>query len=425
MKRRPLRTGVAHALGERGHGEREGGVAAFVRRWSAGMKRRQLRTGFAHALGERGHGEREGVVAAFVRRWSAEHCSAGAWIDSECRAMLDAPKIPLVQLGSIHSPACKVMNITPGKVSVIIPTFNRKGMLQEALGSAKAQTYDQLEIIVVDDGSTDGTFEALQSDSEIQVVRQGNAGPSAARNHGLRKARGEFLAFLDSDDLWESEFLAGCVKGLQQSGAGLAFANWRIVGAAGEALAEDAFAERENLTRALEGNDAEWIPLEPHVIRDLFIRKSFIMPSGMLFRRSSFSHDWDESLQVGEDQKFILQGLFAGEVAAVCTRRRLWTYRFHDSNHCTNNPERSRVSRGEIRVKQETLNCYEDSLTSDQRKALRGSLAASWRDLGYHLAGEGDRTGAVRAYGKAYRLRPDWRTAWGGLRAVFGARSRK
>ena len=366
------------------------------------MKRRQLRTGVAHALGERGYAT-----------------------TTECRAMLGVPVIPLVQLGFTHSPACKFMDIAPGKVSVIIPTYNRKGMLLEALESAKAQTYDQVEIIVVDDGSTDGTFESLQNDPHIQLVRQENSGPSAARNHGLRLAHGEYLAFLDSDDLWEPEFLEAGVAGLKQTNAGMAFANWRIVEVPGKELIGDAFSEREHLLRAIEENNAQWILLESEVIRDLFIRKSFIMPSGMVFRRSSFSHDWDESLYVGEDQKFILQGLFAAEVAAVCTRRRLWTYRFHDSNHCTNNPERARVSRGEIRVKQETLDCYGDSLTSDQRKALRGSLAASWQDLGYHLAGEGDRTGAVRAYGKAWRLRPDWRTAWGGLRAVFAAGSRK
>jgi hypothetical protein len=110
-----------------------------------------------------------------------------------------------------------------------------------------------------------------------------------------------------------------------------------------------------------------------------------------------------------------LEGLFAGEVAAVCTRRRLWTYRFHDSNHCTNNPERSRVSRGEIQVKQETLNCYGGRLTLEQRKALRGSLASSWRDLGYHLAAEGDRRGAAKAYWQAWRFRPGLRAAWGAL----------
>ncbi len=83
------------------------------------------------------------------------------------------------------------------------------------------------------------------------------------------------------------------------------------------------------------------------------------------------------------------------------------------------------MSRGEIRVKQETLNCYGDRLTGDQRKALRGSLAASWCDLGYHLAAEGDRRGAALAYLRAWRLRPELRAARGGIRAALGLGSRK
>jgi glycosyltransferase involved in cell wall biosynthesis len=88
-------------------------------------------------------------------------------------------------------------------VSVIIPTYNREGTILRALESAWAQTYRDLEIIVVDDGSTDGTLEVLRPlGSRIRLHRQVNRGPSAARNAGTSLARGEFIAFLDSDDVW-------------------------------------------------------------------------------------------------------------------------------------------------------------------------------------------------------------------------------
>lgn len=88
-------------------------------------------------------------------------------------------------------------------VSVVIPTYNRKRYLPEALASIWAQTRPADEIIVVDDGSTDGTAAELQKlRRPMTYLRQENAGPSAARNRGLRAARSEWVAFLDSDDLW-------------------------------------------------------------------------------------------------------------------------------------------------------------------------------------------------------------------------------
>lgn len=87
--------------------------------------------------------------------------------------------------------------------SVIIPTYNRLPLLREALDSVWAQTFTDFEVIVVDDGSTDGTWEYLQGlGARVRAFRQENAGPGAARNRGAAVATGEYLAFLDSDDLW-------------------------------------------------------------------------------------------------------------------------------------------------------------------------------------------------------------------------------
>ena len=90
------------------------------------------------------------------------------------------------------------------RVSVIVPTYNRREWLCEAIDSILAQTYGDLEVIVIDDGSTDGTGGALREryGDRIRYRWYGNAGVSAARNRGIELARGEFVAFLDSDDLW-------------------------------------------------------------------------------------------------------------------------------------------------------------------------------------------------------------------------------
>ena len=87
--------------------------------------------------------------------------------------------------------------------SVVVPTFNRRELLTAALDSIRDQTFTRFEVIVVDDGSSDGTAEYLKSlGDRIQLLTQRNLGPGAARNRGLERARGRYVAFLDSDDLW-------------------------------------------------------------------------------------------------------------------------------------------------------------------------------------------------------------------------------
>ncbi len=95
-------------------------------------------------------------------------------------------------------------------VSIVIPTYNRKAYIQEAIDSALAQTYSHYEIIVIDDGSTDGTGEALAAryGDKIRYVWQENQGESAARNHGIQLSTGKYVALLDSDDLWYPQKLS-------------------------------------------------------------------------------------------------------------------------------------------------------------------------------------------------------------------------
>jgi glycosyltransferase involved in cell wall biosynthesis len=98
-------------------------------------------------------------------------------------------------------------------VSVIIPTFNRAWCLAEAVDSVRAQDFLDFELIVVDDGSADGTDGLLAGyGSALTVLRQENRGVSAARNRGIAAARGELIAFLDSDDLWLPQKLSAQVE---------------------------------------------------------------------------------------------------------------------------------------------------------------------------------------------------------------------
>jgi glycosyltransferase involved in cell wall biosynthesis len=114
----------------------------------------------------------------------------------------------------------------PGLVSVVIPAYNRAGLIAPTLESLYAQSYRPVEAVVVDDGSTDDTRGAVQRCAEardtdgltVRVVRQENAGAQAARNRGCREARGEFLQFLDSDDVLGRDKLSRQVECLSREG---------------------------------------------------------------------------------------------------------------------------------------------------------------------------------------------------------------
>lgn len=111
-------------------------------------------------------------------------------------------------------------------ISVIVPAYNAEPFFLTALASAQAQTHPNIEIIVVNDGSTDNTLAiaqtAARADDRIRVISQDNSGVAAARNRGLAEARGEYVAPLDADDVWHPKNLALQLAALSAAGPGVA-----------------------------------------------------------------------------------------------------------------------------------------------------------------------------------------------------------
>lgn len=116
-----------------------------------------------------------------------------------------------------NMPPAAEQAVAPTPVTVIIPAFNRERLIDAAISNVLAQQYPDLELIVVDDGSTDATSARARSHPEVRLFQHPNSGPAQSRNRGIVNARGEYMAFLDSDDLWPVGMLRELVNTLDKN----------------------------------------------------------------------------------------------------------------------------------------------------------------------------------------------------------------
>ena len=177
-------------------------------------------------------------------------------------------------------------------VSVIIPTYNRGRYICNAIDSALAQTYGNIEVIIVDDGSTDDTRDILSRyGSRIGYVFQNNAGPSTARNNGIRRSRGDLIAFLDSDDIWLPEKLGRQVQLIVSShDIGLVNCGYYTIDASGKIIAGPII---------MKNYESKKLFLKEFMVRNILCAGV----SGSLIRRECFDKlgFFNEDLWIGED----------------------------------------------------------------------------------------------------------------------------
>ena len=208
--------------------------------------------------------------------------------------------------------------MSEAQISVVITAYNEEAFVGIALGSALRQTRTDLEIIVVDDGSVDGTADVVNSfsDQRIRLIRQENQGLSAARNTGIAAANCELIAFLDSDDLWVPEFCAEMAAALErQPAAGFAYSDaWWL----------DDSSDRFYRASAMSVNQPpEHPPSDPReFLRLLLSRGNFIFVSTMV-RKAVLDEvgGFDTSLTAVEDYDMWIRILEAGHGAAATGRR--------------------------------------------------------------------------------------------------------
>jgi glycosyltransferase involved in cell wall biosynthesis len=234
------------------------------------------------------------------------------------------------------------------KVSVIIPNYNYSQYIGEAVESVLSQTYANVEIIVVDDGSKDNSLEILETfGNKIKVIAQQNAGVSAARNNGVANSDGEFIAFLDADDVWLPEKLEKQIE---------RFSTDNSLGLVHVAV-QDIDAKGNNLDIHLDGLSGnvshEILLLERSVVlgggSGIMIPRKVFDEVGGFDSRLSTSADWDIFYQISSRYKVG----FINEI--------LLKYRIHGSNMHGNIP----------RMESEMLLGFEKAFSTEKNQSIK------------------------------------------------------
>lgn len=192
------------------------------------------------------------------------------------------------------------------QISVIIPTYNAEGSIQKTVNSVLTQSYSDFELIIVDDGSTDGTLEVVEKidDPRIRVFRYPHAGvrgPAVGRNRGLSHARGELISFLDHDDIWHPEKLALQMRALHDSPNAAVAYSWvdiidesdNIIGAASRTVVNG------NAFHELLKGCFPWTGSNP------LVRKSALEFVGPFDIEVGSADDWDMWLRLSEEFSFV------------------------------------------------------------------------------------------------------------------------
>ena len=166
----------------------------------------------------------------------------------------------------------------PVRVSVVVPLYNKERTIRRALDSICHQTLTNFEVIVVDDGSTDGGGAKVEAygDERVRLLRQPNGGPGAARNTGWRSGLAPLIAFLDGDDEWEPEFLAKSVSAIETQGSDLAMSV--------HAWHDEPGGIYPKWARAWQ--PGRWQAAEDTPVQELISRLAFCSPCTALVRRS-------------------------------------------------------------------------------------------------------------------------------------------
>lgn len=202
-------------------------------------------------------------------------------------------------------------------VSVIIPVYNASKFIENTIKSVLTQNYSKLEIIIIDDGSTDTTKDVVKSikDSRIEYVFQQNQTQAIARNVGINRAKGKFIAFIDSDDLWEPNKIEKQLSLFDNPEIGLVYSNLSYIDEKGLSL-------KKSVPIMYKGMVAEKLIITNFIANSSVVaRKNLLLKNNIFFRKKRQGvEDWDIWLRLAVFAKFDY------------SKDKLLKYRIHEEN---------------------------------------------------------------------------------------------
>ena len=308
-------------------------------------------------------------------------------------------------------------------ISVITPTFNRAGLLMEAIDSVRQQTYSAWEMLIWDDGSTDGTQEAVQrcGDPRIRYHRGTNHGQAYSRNQAMAISKGEYIAFLDDDDKWLPGKLARQVEILEaHREVDILFANFENLETATGQMVVSFEKDLEIFSRM------KSVPLQPKVsliaggFAECFLQRNFILPSSAIMRKGIYNTigPFNEELRGTEDKEYwwrcAMRGARFSYDAEVLVKRRKGEDSFSASG------ERARTE--DIKA---LYFCRQDAEILGQKDLLRlvnNATGATWENLIRFYLEQNQRRKALRAFTRRCRYGITRRAIALALGSLWGAR---
>ena len=298
-------------------------------------------------------------------------------------------------------------------VSAIMPVFNGEVFLGEAIESVLAQSHGNVELVVVNDGSTDGSAGILAGyGSRIRVFHEENLGPAVARNRAIAAAQGEWIAFLDQDDVWERNRLERQLAALRPGDDGV-HSECRIIDAAGRTIrARFSHGENEEYTTL-----ARTITLNPIYVPTVLVRRRAVLEVNGLDPANRFGTD---------DYQLSLRLLATGHRYHYLPDV-LASYRVHGRNRSANHTS---MMRGDIYAIGQTYAEYPQGFRRADLTAFHAKMHELYFTLGWHYQDNGEPAEARRCFRQAAAHRPTcWRTllcaaaaSWPGGGALAAAR---
>jgi glycosyltransferase involved in cell wall biosynthesis len=300
--------------------------------------------------------------------------------------------------------------------SVLIPTYNRARFVTSAIDSVLQQTFKDYEIIVIDDGSTDNTLQALQKyGTRTTVIRQPNSGVSAARNKGVEIARGQWVAFLDSDDEWDQNYLISQFEHIRANPDAVAFVTNALEihpGHRAHTHFQTRMLGRFGTRSAIRiRRPFRAIIDHPHwYLQSMVVRRDVLLTTRL----------FDPALAIAEDLDVITQLALVGEFGFD---KRVFVRIFRRTEKLSNlaSAQGSLTARKSFDAVFERLDS-EPALTFMERLALARVRSANQRALGNLLLAEADRKQARACYKQALMIYPSMKSLIKYVASLFSAR---